>query len=55
MLVTLGTLESVAKVAKSVLVLPAIDVVIVCSAAPVAVALHCLYVGVPIALLVLTD
>jgi hypothetical protein len=55
MFVTPGTPLSVANVANSVLVLPAILVVIVCSAPPVAVGLHCLYVGVPKALFVFTD
>ncbi len=55
-LVTPGTFESVAYVANRVLVLPpAILVVTVCSAPPVGVPDHCLYVGVPIALLVFTD
>lgn len=54
--VTPGTFESVANVANSVLVLPpAILVVTVCSAPPVGLPDHCLYVGVPIALLVFTD
>ena len=54
--VTPGTFESVAYVANRVLVLPpAILVVTVCSAPPVGVPDHCLYVGVPIALLVFTD
>lgn len=55
-LVTPGTFESVAYVANRVLVLPpAILVVTVCSAPPVGVPDHCLYVGVPIALLVFND
>jgi hypothetical protein len=54
--VTPGTFESVANVANRVLVLPpAILVVTVCSAPPVGAPDHCLYVGVPIALLVFTD
>ena len=53
--VTPGWLESVAYVANRVLVLPAMLVVTVCSAAPVGVPDHCLYVGVPIALLVFND
>lgn len=54
-LVTPGTLESVAYVAIKVLVLPATLVTTVCSEPPVGVPDHCLYVGLPIALLVLTD
>jgi hypothetical protein len=42
MFVTPGTPLSVANVANSVLVLPAILVVIVCSLPPDAVGLHCL-------------
>jgi hypothetical protein len=45
----------VAYVAISVLVLPATLVTTVCSAPPVGIPDHCLYVGVPIALLVFTD
>lgn len=54
-LVTPGWLESVAYVANRVLVLAAMLVVTVCSAPPVGVPDHCLYVGVPIALLVFND
>jgi hypothetical protein len=55
-LITPGLFESVAYVANRVLVLlPAMLVVTVCSAPPVAEPDHCLYVGVPIALLVFTD
>jgi hypothetical protein len=54
-LITPGSFESVACVAISVLVLPATLVTTVCSAPPVGVPDHCLYVGVPIALLVFTD
>jgi hypothetical protein len=53
--VTPGTFESVAYVAISVLVLPATLVTTVCSAPPVGIPDHCLYVGVPIALLVFND
>ena len=51
----LGTPESVAKVAIKVLVLPATDIVTVCSLPPLAFGLHCLYVGVPKALFVFAD
>ena len=54
-LITPGTLESVAYVANRVLVFPGILVVIVCSAAPVGTGDHCLYVGLPKALFVLSD
>lgn len=54
-LVTPGTFESVAKVAISVLVLPAIELVTVCCEPPLPVGDHCLYVGVPIAVLVFAD
>lgn len=55
-LITPGLFESVANVANKVLVLlPAMLVVTVCSAPPVGVPDHCLYVGVPIALLVFND
>lgn len=54
-LITPGTLESVAYVANRVLVLGAMLVVTVCSAPPVPTGDHCLYVGVPNALLVFTD
>ena len=54
-LITPGKFESVAYVAISVLVLPATLVTTVCSAPPVGIPDHCLYVGVPIALLVFTD
>ena len=55
-LITPGLFESVAYVAKRVLVLPpATLAVTVCSAPPVGEPDHCLYVGVPIALLVFTD
>ncbi len=54
--VTPGLFESVAYVANRVLVLPpGMLVVTVCSAPPVGVPDHCLYVGVPIALLVFND
>lgn len=55
MLVIPGTLESVAYVAIKVLVLPGTLVTTVCSAPPVPTGDHCLYVGVPIALLVFND
>jgi hypothetical protein len=54
-LVIPGTFESVAYVANRVLVEPAILVVTVCSAVPVPIGDHCLYVGVPNALLVFND
>ena len=54
-LITPGLFESVAYVANRVLVFPATLVVTVCSAPPVGEPDHCLYVGVPIALLVFTD
>lgn len=54
-LVILGTPESVANVAIKVLVLPATEIVTVCSAPPVAFPDHCLYVGVPKAVSVFTD
>jgi hypothetical protein len=53
--VILGTPESVANVAIRVLVLPATFTVTVCSVPPLAVGLHCLYVGVPNAVFVLAD
>ncbi len=54
-LVTPGSFESVAYVPINVLVLPATLVTTVCCGPPVAVPDHCLYVGVPIAVLVFTD
>ena len=54
-LVKFGTPESVAKVAINVLVVADKVVTTVCSAPPVAVGDHCLYVGVPKAVLVFTD
>jgi hypothetical protein len=50
-----GTFESVAYVAKRVLVEPAILAVTVCSAVPVPIGDHCLYVGLPKAELVFND
>jgi len=55
MLVKFGTPESVAKVAIFVKVEPATDKVTVCSAPPVPIGDHCLYVGVPKAELVFKD
>jgi len=55
MLVILGTPESVAKVAILVKVEPGTLVTTVCSAVPVPIGDHCLYVGVPKALFVFTD
>lgn len=54
-LVTPGEFESVAYVAMRVLVEPATLVTTVCSAPPVPTGDHCLYVGVPNALLVFKD
>lgn len=54
-LIALGTPESVANVANKVLEPDAIDVLIVCSAAPEGIGDHSLYVGVPKAESVFTD
>jgi hypothetical protein len=54
-LVIFGTFESVAYVAKRVLVLPATLVVTVCSTVPVPIGDHCLYVGLPNAVSVFND
>ena len=51
----LGTPESVANVAINVLVLTDALIVTVCSAPPLALGDHCLYVGVPNALFVLAE
>jgi len=53
--VIFGTPLSVAKVAINVLVFTATFVTTVCSALPVPIGDHCLYVGVPKALLVFND
>lgn len=50
-----GTPLSVAKVATTTVAFAAIVVVTLCSAAPEGVGDHCLYVGVPNALLVLRE
>jgi hypothetical protein len=54
-IVSFGTPESVANVSITVGVPLAIVTDVVCCAADVGVGLHCLYVGVPKALLVLSD
>ena len=55
-LVTPGTFESVAYVAKRVLVLPPGTLAVtVCSPVPVPIGDHCLYVGLPKAELVFND